>query len=174
MQEAVTITEDHDGVPRVIGDLLLAYYDSADMKANIRNAVLSAWRMSKLRFTSDDNPHSTHTIQRYFIITCGEAIVGNIGGIGSAREITALGSCVNKASRIDEYSKLKLVDAVNANSLLVCQESAFLIAEVLPDLEVNQMDCSNQIRDFANEDIGLVELKANIENAIEKSIKKAS
>jgi class 3 adenylate cyclase len=115
--------DDAGGIPRKIGDLLFAYFDEISLTQNVLNALAAAIDIA--RMNSRLNVHSNHMINRYLLISCGEAVVGNIGGLDSSVEITALGSPVNYLSRLDDATKIPALAAQLKSSDIVLSESAF-------------------------------------------------
>lgn len=98
--------EDQHGIPRKVGDLIFAYFDSPDPKLNASRALATAFEIARINRDFNQTA-STKQIKRYILISSGQAIVGNIGGFDSSIEITALGPPVNYLSRLDEASKVE-------------------------------------------------------------------
>jgi len=114
--------EAHGGIPRKVGDLVFAYFDDDVVHRNLIRAVAAG--ISIARLNEDLNSTlSAQKIRRYILITTGDAIVGNIGGLDSSIEITALGSPVNFLSRVDELTK-------SPQLMLILQPSDILLSEV--------------------------------------------
>ncbi len=138
------------GIPRKIGDLLFAYYDDPSIDRNILGAVLSGMEIARLNHDMNATS-STVQIHRYVLLSCGEALVGNLGGLDSSIEITALGSPVNLLSRVDELTKhSQMKDILEPGDLILCDRSAKTISRLVPDLEMRKIPLPKgvSIRDF--------------------------
>lgn len=125
--------ESNGGIPRKIGDLMFAYFDYASVHLNLLRAVLSGLDIARINSDlNSTNANAGHTgIERYILISVGEAIVGNIGGFDSSVEITALGSPVNFLSRLDEATKHpELRKRLESSDLLLCDRSLHLLNEI--------------------------------------------
>ncbi|RZA26975.1 MAG: hypothetical protein EOP10_01830 [Proteobacteria bacterium] len=98
------VAEEFRGIPRNIGDLLFVYFDFEYPLSSLYAALCSALTM--VRKNADFNRlYPASHVTRHIIVTFGQASVGNIGGISSAREVTVLGSPANKSNRIDLLTK---------------------------------------------------------------------
>jgi class 3 adenylate cyclase len=143
--------EEHSGIPRKIGDLIFAYFDDESNDRNTVRAINAGMEIARLNH--DMNATVTESeIRRYILISTGEAIVGNLGGLDSSIEITALGSPVNLLSRLDDLTKdPSMVDLLNPGDLIVCQNT-FSILERLGiglDCELVDLDALGlTVRDF--------------------------
>ncbi|MFX3657968.1 MAG: adenylate/guanylate cyclase domain-containing protein [bacterium] len=125
--------EINGGIPRKIGDLMFAYFDYPSVHLNLLRAILSGLEIARinsdLNVTNANSGHSE--IERFILISVGEAIVGNIGGFDSSVEITALGSPVNFLSRLDEATKHpELRKRLESSDLLLCDRSLSLLKEM--------------------------------------------
>ena len=141
--------EKYRGIPRKIGDLIFAYYDDPSIEKNLMGSVLSGMEIARLNH--DMNATSTSVqIHRYVLLSCGEALVGNLGGLDSSIEITALGSPVNFLSRLDELTKHPRVkELLEPGDLILCERSAGIINEMVPGLEMREICLPGvTIRDF--------------------------
>lgn len=143
--------EDHQGIPRKVGDLIFAYFDDESESKNILRAVAAGMDISRLNH--DMNATFTEsTIQRYILISSGEAIVGNLGGLDSSIEITALGPPVNFLSRLDDLTKHPaMVKLLTPGDLVVCENTHSLLRELGIALEYQRIDLDKldvSIRDF--------------------------
>jgi class 3 adenylate cyclase len=145
------IIEDHSGIPRKIGDLIFAYFDDEDLTMNIIRCLLAATEMAKINGVL--NAASVQNeVRRYILISSGNAIVGNLGGLDSSIEITALGPPVNLLSRVDELTKHpRLASLLQAGDILIApstiehlQGKGLLLEGENIDLHSLQLD----IRDF--------------------------
>lgn len=141
--------EKYRGIPRKIGDLLFAYFDDALIEKNVLGAVLSGMEIARLNHDMNATSSSVQ-IDRYVLISCGEALVGNLGGLDSSIEITALGSPVNLLSRVDEITKHPQIKGLlEPGDLLLCERSSQLMAELVPNLRVDKIELPGvTIRDF--------------------------
>jgi class 3 adenylate cyclase len=143
--------ERHSGIPRKVGDLLFAYFDDEYIKLNILRAVAAGLEMARLN--ADMNATSTEmNVRRYILVSSGEAVVGNLGGLDSSVEITALGPPVNFLSRLDELTKdERLSTVLEPADILLCERSANLLSELNLDLELIRLDLRQRnlsVRDF--------------------------
>jgi class 3 adenylate cyclase len=143
--------ESYRGIPRKIGDLIFAYFDDDSSERNFLNCVAAGIAVSKLNH--DMNATATSKlIRRYVLISCGEALVGNLGGFDSSIEITALGSPVNFLSRVDELTKLDPVRRVlRPGTLVVSEDAGRMLSAVAPGVAQNRIDLAQlgvEIRDF--------------------------
>lgn len=145
------LVEDHDGIPRKVGDLIFAYFDSEDSQRNILNSLMAAMEMARLN--QDMNATFTESeIRRYILLSSGDAIVGNLGGLDSSIEITALGSPVNLLSRLDDLTKEPAIaELLNPSDIIACQSTVSALnrlgikIDIVP-IDVHQLGLS--IRDF--------------------------
>jgi class 3 adenylate cyclase len=169
------LVEKHNGIPRKIGDLIFAYYDSTNQLTNIMKAILSAASIS--RFNSEMNaslPPEQH-IKRYVLLSCGDAIVGNLSSYESAIEITAIGSPVNILSRIDELTKEKSIKALlEHGDIIMTKKFAEGLLACRPKVDVQQLDLaplSVRIRDFDDQTCLYIlkPSKKNLEALIDES-----
>lgn len=130
IKECTDALEEFGGIPRKIGDLLFAYFDNKSVHLNLIRAILSGLEVAQI----NDRHNRTVTnqdIERYILISTGEAIVGNIGGFDSSVEITALGSPVNFLSRLDELTKQpQLRNLLKSSDLVICDRSMKLLREL--------------------------------------------
>jgi class 3 adenylate cyclase len=95
---------------------------------------------------------ATVKIRRYILISSGEAMVGNFGGLDSSIEITALGSPVNFLSRVDELTKApEIKSRIQHGDLILCAPTVNLLRELGAPLEfeeLNLKDIGLTLRDF--------------------------
>jgi class 3 adenylate cyclase len=162
--------ERHEGIPRKVGDLIFAYFDDDRPAMNLLRAIAAGMEIS--RHNKDLNATSTEkTIQRYILISCGSAIVGNLGGFDSSIEITALGSPVNFLSRVDDATKVPaLAKELEPGDILLCSRSRKILAETLEssgvELDIRCLDLESlgvKIRDFPETDF-LYSMKSSDSN----------
>ena len=116
--------EEQSGIPRKVGDLIFAYFDANSVLLNLIRAAISGIEIARI----NEAMNATATqmpIKRYILISSGEAMVGNFGGLDSSVEITALGSPVNFLSRLDDLTKApEMGSSLEPGNLILCQRSA--------------------------------------------------
>ena len=155
--EAISIVEEYNGIPRTIGDLVFSYFDEPKIQLNVIRTVLAAYDIFEATQLRNKGKSSDQIIKRFLIMTVGEAIVGNIGGARSAREITALGSCVNKSARLDEYTKFDEVkNIISTKGILMDQNSYFILADYVEPKSFKNIkldSLTNKIRDFESDEV---------------------
>ena len=143
--------EKYDGIPRKIGDLIFAYFDDDSVELNVIRSILAGISLSRTNRAFNETV-SRVEIRRYILISSGDAIVGNLGGIDSSVEITALGSPVNFLSRLDDATKdPKLANRLEPGDIVVCNNSAAILEDLGIDLEVSSISLAEiglEIRDF--------------------------
>jgi class 3 adenylate cyclase len=153
IQNCTQAIEEFGGIPRKIGDLVFAYFDHQELERNVLSAILAGLEISLA--TSFEHQKADLRIKRYILISCGEAIVGNIGGLDSSVEITALGTPVNMLSRLDEATKNPLIQPIISASDIILTEQAFRnIPLALREIELARIDLWElglRIRDFEDE-----------------------
>jgi class 3 adenylate cyclase len=95
---------------------------------------------------------NTMSIKRYVLVSCGEALVGNLGGLDSSIEITALGSPVNFLSRVDEVTKDPAVAGdLNPGNLILSESANQILERFAPEVARKRIDLEAAgvfIRDF--------------------------
>ncbi len=143
--------ENHGGIPRKVGDLIFAYFDETSIESNLIHAVAAGMEIA--RRNHDMNATSSMVnIRRYVLISCGEAIVGNLGGLDSSIEITALGSPVNYLSRVDELTKHQLfAPLLESGDLVLCSRSSVILRNIAPGVHQTEIELHSigvSIRDF--------------------------
>jgi class 3 adenylate cyclase len=146
------LVEKHNGIPRKIGDLLFAYYDFNDIAVNILNSMMSAASISRFNTEMNESLPEDQKINRYILLSYGEAVVGNLSSYESAIEITAIGSPVNILSRIDEMTKHpNLKDLLEHGDILMTGNFAELLLTSRPHVTLAHLDLQTlkvSIRDF--------------------------
>lgn len=152
MKACSDLVEDRNGIPRKVGDLIFAYFDDDDSKLNAIRALMAA--MDIARLNQDMNATLIESeIRRYILVSSGDAVVGNLGGLDSSIEITALGSPVNLLSRLDDLTKEPiLAKLLNPGDVIVCDSTKSLITELGIKLQCESicLDAYDlKIRDFA-------------------------
>lgn len=143
--------EGYGGIPRKIGDLLFAYFDHRSVHLNLVRAILAGLEVAQIN-ESQNQGSASSDIERFILISTGEAIVGNIGGFDSSVEITALGSPVNFLSRVDELTKHpKIRDKLQSSDLILCDRSMDLLRQLKIKPETRTLDLTTMglnIRNF--------------------------
>ena len=156
VKECTYAVERSGGIPRKIGDLLFAYFDQPDPKDNLLRCLKAALDVVEVNNNFNSSRPAQDPINRYVLITSGEAIVGNLGGFDSSIEITALGNPVNFLSRIDEATKHPAIRHRITNRHVVMDErTAKELSIILPDFKPEQLNLTElgvQIRDFESVD----------------------
>jgi class 3 adenylate cyclase len=144
--------EDLRGIPRKVGDLIFAYFDDEDAGRNLLACVFAGMTVSRLNQDRNATANSK-SIKRYVLVSYGEALVGNLGGLDSSIEITALGSPVNFLSRVDELTKRdEVARLLNPGDLVLSEPAARLLRQLVPAAKQTQIDLFDlglTIRDFA-------------------------
>ncbi len=145
--------ENFRGIPRKIGDLIFAYFDDDQTTQNLLACVAAGMTVSRLNHDMNATVNS-RLIERYVLISCGTALVGNIGGLDSSIEITALGDPVNLLSRIDELTKNRNVSHyLNPGDLVLTDAASNLLRGLAPEVTQRRIDLEKlgvSIRDFAD------------------------
>ncbi len=143
--------EDQHGIPRKIGDLIFAYFDHEDPHVNVLRAVLAGLKLSELNQDLNETTSAVE-VKRYILISCGEAIVGNVGGLNSGVEITALGPPVNFLSRLDDATKEEgLMHQLAPGDLLLSAQAADILLTMQTNVELHNICLASanvEIRDF--------------------------
>jgi class 3 adenylate cyclase len=137
MKACSNAVELYGGIPRKIGDLIFAYFDNPSIHDNVIRCLLAGMEISRINSDLNETTNERH-IRRYILISSGQAVVGNLGGLDSSIEITALGPPVNYLSRLDELTKApKLAGLLDAGDILICSHTAIILekAKVCLDLE---------------------------------------
>ena len=145
------LVEDNHGIPRKVGDLIFAYFDNEEINRNILNSMMAA--MGIARLNEDMNSTLVETqIRRYILLSSGEAIVGNLGGLDSSIEITALGSPVNFLSRLDDLTKEPAIsELLNPGDIIACENTVVSLKNLGLNLDTTEIDVHAlglKIRDF--------------------------
>ena len=156
VRECTYAVERSGGIPRKIGDLLFAYFDQPSPQDNLIRCFKAALDVIQANNEFNESRPKQDPINRYVLITSGEAIVGNLGGFDSSIEITALGNPVNFLSRIDEATKHPAIRPLVTNNHIVMDErTATGLSAVLPSLELEHINLAKlgvHIRDFESVD----------------------
>ena len=153
MRVCSNVIEKNQGIPRKIGDLVFAYFDHDHSKLNLLRSVLSGIEIS-IANQAMNTTLTKKRVDRYILISTGKAVVGNIGGVDSSVEITALGSPVNYLSRLDELTKSESFrKEVVYGDVVICQttfESIKRLGISLDHKKLNLSDMALSIRDFSD------------------------
>jgi class 3 adenylate cyclase len=148
------VVEKHGGIPKLVGDLVFAYFDGPAHQ-NLLNAVLCAIALQDMSDRLAADSPAEQRIQRYTLISAGEAIVGNIGGNESAREINVLGSPANILSRIDPLTKIPAFKtALGESKTILTRAAANLLGGLCPLIQVKEIRLQRlgiAVRDFEEE-----------------------
>jgi len=143
--------EELEGIPRKVGDLLFAYFDSDSVHLNILRAMVSGIEIARVN-ESMNATSAAIQIRRFILISSGEAMVGNFGGLDSSIEITALGSPVNFLSRVDELTKApEIANLIRHGDLILCERTVSLVEEFDVPIPFEKLDLDQLklvIRDF--------------------------
>lgn len=141
----------YSGIPRKIGDLVFAYFDDENRAVNVPRALIAAIRMSQVN-TDMNRTSSTREIRRFILVSSGNAVVGNVGGLDSSMEITALGSPVNFLSRLDDATKEPaLASHLTSGDVLISPSAKQVLDEINIELQLRRLDLDSlgiEIRDF--------------------------
>lgn len=143
--------EDLEGIPRKVGDLLFAYFDSDSVHLNILRAMVSGIEVARVN-ESMNATSAAIQIRRFILISSGEAMVGNFGGLDSSIEITALGTPVNFLSRVDDLTKApEIANLIRHGDLILCERTVMLVNEFDVPIPFEKLDLDELglvIRDF--------------------------
>lgn len=151
--KATTIAvERFQGISRKIGDLIFAYYDSDNSSKNILNVLKSAVEISNINKEHNQQQPPELQVNRFILVSAGEAVVGNLSGFDSTIEITAIGRPVNCLSRIDEITKIKaLRENLTGGDIILTPDIVPGIRALVPELELSLISISAmgiKVRDF--------------------------
>lgn len=151
VKECTREIEENRGIPRKIGDLVFAYFDSVDIQENVVNSTLAG--IGVINQNAKTNQALTlNKIRRYVLVASGEAVVGNLGGFDSSVEITALGNPVNFLARLDDLTKSpNLSSVIREDQLVLDTSTAEILSNLYPELDLCRVDLkqlNSQIRDF--------------------------
>lgn len=154
IRHSTIIIEESKGVPRIIGDLLFAYFESVSVTPEqVFTTALDILKINNIH-NNVNSSFSGQKIIRYVVLDSGVATCGNLGGVESSREITALGVPVNRAARIDELSKILIKKKIIPNECIVMSSDFYLALDNrFSAIEINLKEQNLEIRDFTNEEI---------------------
>lgn len=150
------IADSHRGICRLVGDLILAYFDQDEPDVSLLLAINCGFEMVEQNQNFNAHNQNAKSIQRNVIIAFGHSIVGNIGATDSAREITSLGPPINLSNRIDALLKsLTEQGKIELNNHLVLSSSAARqLLALAPGLDRRQIAIGTgdlTVRDFPEE-----------------------
>lgn len=150
-----SIVEEHNGIPRLIGDLIFSYFDNADIVLNVENSIKAALLMAEKNDELNSHLEPRQRIKRFILLDLGYANVGNVSTVGSCREVTALGTCVNRLSRIDAATKEPSIQAILGMSAVVVSNDFYIkyneFFNSIPFIKVDLKKLDITIRDFSEE-----------------------
>ncbi len=156
VKQCTEAVERSGGIPRKIGDLLFAYFDAPEANANLAHCLKAAIEVIQVNSDFNASRPGKDPINRYVLMTSGEAIVGNLGGFDSSIEITALGNPVNFLSRIDEATKQPaLRQMISSKHIVIDERTARLLMAIVPGFEPEALSLRElgvTIRDFESVD----------------------
>ncbi len=152
IKATTAIVEENNGVPRLVGDLVFAYFEEDSHSDYLLNSFKTANVVLKENILHNDSQQNNSKVTRYIILDHGPAICGNLGGANSSREITALGEPVNRSARIDEVTKSRVLRGLFGTQAIIYSEQyvqALKNAGFTADFELVDLEKLNlKIRDF--------------------------
>ena len=138
-QKESTIVEENDGIPRKIGDLLFCYFDSQDLIKNIISSNIAAISIAIHEAKANKSKNDDGKIRKQILIAAGEAYVGNIGGVNSAIEITAMGTPVNFLSRLESVVKSDdYINEIPRDHIIISKEVKLLLETLSTKINFNK------------------------------------
>jgi class 3 adenylate cyclase len=150
VKECTKVIELERGIPRKIGDLIFAYFDLDKTEDSLIHCIRAAARVIDSNRLS--NALIKFRIRRHVLVASGTAVVGNLGGFDSSVEITALGDPVNFLARLDETTKVPILESMlSGNEVVLDELSARRLRGLLPSLDLTEVDLEHlsiRIRDF--------------------------
>ena len=153
IKSSIDIIENYQGIPRIVGDLVFAYYDSK-VETSILRALLANF---EVHFQNQKMNNQGSEIKRHFIVSAGEVLVGNIGGDHNSREITVMGSAANVLSRIDQITKKKRFKETATTEYMIITEQVYLLLnEIVPHVQILKIDLKElnlEIKDYPEMDV---------------------
>lgn len=155
IQAIADLAESYGGIPRLVGDLVLVYFDYDEIDKNAELALKCAHGIAQLNQTNNASRPESLKVSRFVIVSAGACVVGNIGGTNSAREITCLGPSVNLLQRIDEITKAAAFQKAMSGCDVILTSSAYELTRVKFDfsniVKVGLEDMQLRIRSFPDE-----------------------
>lgn len=154
IRRSTDIVESCQGIPRLIGDLIFAYFDEHP-DLNLLRSLSAAYALLEDNKRHDSDPD--RKVNRYALLSIGDAFVGNIGGLDSSREITALGSSINLLSRVDEVTKVPAFRAQVPMNQVVCtahfRDALMALIPGFQAVPIQLPELRLKIRDFEEESV---------------------
>lgn len=147
------VVETFGGIPRLIGDLLFAYFDG-DAERGLLRGLSCALELSRKHASSIEFQRDEKRVRRFVLVSYGEAVVGNIGGSDSSRDITVLGNPANILSRIDPLTKEPGLKDKLSHADIILTNDAFQVLSKTVQLSATRLELSPlgmRIRDFEEE-----------------------
>lgn len=148
------VVESFGGIPRLIGDLLFAYFDG-DGERGLLRGLNCALELSRKHAHAIALSGEGKQVRRFVLLSYGEAVVGNIGGSDSSRDITVLGNPANILSRIDPLTKDPSLKDRLSHADVILTEEAFRVVSRLAQVEAVRLELAPlgvRIRDFEEEE----------------------
>lgn len=147
--------EAHRGIPHLVGDLVFSYFDLESERSCILSALSCAAALVEVNNRWNQKIDESNQVSRFVLVSFGKAIVGNIGGAASSREITAMGPAVNILSRIDPLTKdPALRHQLDPSNIILTRDAAEAATRHVTGLNLHHIDLeklSLAIRDFPEE-----------------------
>ena len=144
--------EDNHGIPKKVGDLVFAYFDHANRYVNLLRCLKAGCQLLRTNSDFNEATETDFSISRHVLVASGEAVVGNLGGLDSSVEITALGSPVNFLARVDELTKEEALSRkLNGDFLLLSNTSKLLLDDLALPFTTTCFDLKQNgltVRDF--------------------------
>ncbi|MBF0316265.1 MAG: hypothetical protein HQK52_22800 [Oligoflexia bacterium] len=156
IRRCTEIVEEHEGIPRHVGDLIFSYFDHNHCLQGLVMAVACAAVLLQENEEMNKRQESANTkIKRYVLISHGEAVVGNIGANDASREVTVLGPPANILSRIDPLTKIyEFQVLLDSSAIILTQSAVKKLTTIIPSftfVEIFLPDIGVTIRDFPEE-----------------------
>lgn len=150
------IAESRRGISRLVGDLILTYFDQDNPTDSLLLAMECGFEISARNEQFNSGHDVDFGIKRNVIVSFGTCIVGNIGAVNHAREITTLGPPVNLINRIDALVKNNSSSfGVDLNhSVILTKQAADVLQTAVPGLLIAFHDLPKlglAVRDFPEE-----------------------
>jgi len=143
--------EGYQGIPRKIGDLIFAYFDDKEPTLNLLRSILAGIDLGEVNKDMNATVSSV-SVKRYILVSSGEALVGNVGGLNSGVEITALGSPVNFLARLDDATKQPGMEKhLDPGDIILCEHSASSLLALNLDIDCKSIFLKSEgvhIKDF--------------------------
>ena len=161
----------NQGVSRPVGDAVLTFFPIDDPEEALLMSIRSAFESLVDQFNRSKNWNNS---KRFFIVTFGQAIVGNMAS-QSQRELTIMGKPANLAARMDELTKVpKIKELIISNHGILLDSSAYsrliTFSEKFEVIEVGLHHMNVSIRSFPDEAniyiLGLTHLNLSLLNEL--------